>query len=129
MGLQSEFESNLTSLKSFQPHARVNVLLQDSLRILGRHLFNLHATGRRGHEYRLTLRAIHKNAKIKFLLDRQRLFNQQAPHDAPFGSRLMRYQPHTEHPGGKFADLTHRLGDLHATTLAASARMDLCLIA
>jgi len=75
-------------------HARVDVLLQDRFRPFGGHLLNIHAARGRCHEHRLALAAIDQNPEIKFLLDRQRFFDQQAMHNAAFRPRLVRHQLH-----------------------------------
>ena len=43
------------------------------------------------------MRAIEHDAEIEFALDGQRLFDQQALHDAAFGTGLVRDQRHAEH--------------------------------
>ena len=102
-------------------------MFQDRFRPLGRHLLNIHAARSRCHEDRLALAAIHQDAQVKFLLDRQRLFDQQAMHDAPFRSGLMRDQFHAQNLVGDFARFLHRLGELHSTALAATAGVNLRL--
>ena len=94
LGLEPEFKCQLPRLKRFKAETRSDVLLQDRFWPLGCHLLDIHAACSRGHEHWLSLVAIHQNAEIKFLLDRQRLFHQQPMHDAAFRPCLMSDQFH-----------------------------------
>ena len=123
--LQTELKRQLAPLKCFQAHTGIDVFLQDGLRILRRDLLNLHATRRRRHEHGLPFPTINQNADIKLLLNRQRFFNQQPLHNFPFRPGLVRHQLHAQHLAGKLSRFFHRLGNLHATALAAAAGMNL----
>ena len=101
------------------------MLLQNRVGIFRRDLLDFHSTRGRRHEYRLALGAVHQNAQVKFLLDGQCLFDQQAAHDAALRTGLMRHQLHAQHFGGEFAGFVHRLGDLYAAALAAATGVDL----
>jgi hypothetical protein len=74
-----------------------SMLFQNQLRRFGGDFFNLHAARRRRHEHRLALRAIEHDAQIQLALDGQRLFDQQALHDAAFRTGLVRHQRHAQH--------------------------------
>ena len=124
---QPQLERDLARLKRLEAHARIDVLLQNRIRIFRRDLLNLHPARRRRHEHRLALGAVHQNSQVEFLLDGQRLFDQQPPHDATFRPGLVRHQLHAQHFGREIAGLVHRLGDLHAAALAAAAGMNLRL--
>ncbi len=117
----------LRAWKRFEAHAGIDVLLQNRVGILGSDLLDLHAAGGRSHEHRLAFGAIDQNAEIKFFLDGQRFFDQQAAHDAAFGAGLMRDQLHAQHLAGEIGGLVHRLGDLHAAAFAAASGVDLRL--
>ena len=73
--LEAEFEGYFARLKGFQAHAGIDILLQYGIGIFFRDLLNFHASSRRGHENRLALGTIYKNAEIKFRFYRQRFFN------------------------------------------------------
>ena len=125
--LQAQAESDLAGLKGFETHAGIDVLLQNRVGIFRRDLLDIHATRGRCHEHRLALGAVDQNSQIKFFLDGQRFFDQQAAHDAAFGAGLVRDQLHAQHLGGELAGFVHRLGDLYAAALAAASGMDLRL--
>ena len=68
---------------------------------------------------------IQHDAQVQLARDRQRLFHQQALHDAALGPGLVRHQPHTQHflrDLGRFQGI---LGHFDAATLAAAAGMNL----
>ena len=123
--LQAELERHLARLKCFQAHARIDVFLEMACGILRGDLLDFHAARGRRHKHRLAFRAIDHDAQIKFVLDGQRLFDQQPAHDAAFRPGLVRDQRHAEHLAGQLAGLFHRLGDLHAAAFAAAAGVDL----
>src|SRR5947209_12446896 len=83
---QPQLERNLPRLKPFQAHPWIDMLLQNRFWILGGNFLNLHSAGRRRHEYWFAFYAIHEDSEVKFLLDRESLFDQQAPHNAPLWS-------------------------------------------
>ena len=103
------------------------MLLQNRVRIFRSDLLDLHPACRRRHEDGLALGAVDQNAQVQFLLDGQRLFDEQAAHDAALGPGLMRHQFHAQHFGGEVAGFVHRFGDLHPTALAATAGVNLRL--
>ena len=123
--IKPECKSHLARLKRFQTHARIDVLLQNGIGSLRSHLFDIHSAGGRCHEHGLASGAVHQNSQIQFLLDRQGFFNQQPPHDASFGTGLVRNQSHAQHLFGNVPGLVGRLGDLYPSALAASAGMNL----
>ena len=125
--LQPQRERNLARLERLQAQARIDVLLQDRFRPLGCDLFNIHAARGRRHKNRFAFAAVDENAEIEFLLDRERLFNQQPAHNAAFGAGLVRDQRHAQDFAGEFAGFGQRLRDLDAAAFAAAAGMDLGL--
>ena len=84
------------------------VSLQDQLGRLRGDLFDVHAARGRGHEHGLALHAVEHDAEVEFALDRQRLFDQQALHDAAFGAGLVRDQRHAQDLVGDLARLRRR---------------------
>ena len=123
--LQAELERDFPRLKGLEAHARIDVLLQNGIRIFGGDLLDVHSPRGRCHEHRFAFGPVHQNAKVKFLLDGQRLFNEQPPHDATLRSGLMRYQLHAQHLGRKFAGFVHRLGNFHAAAFTAASGVNL----
>ena len=123
--LSPSLNAILRAWNGFQPHARIDVLFQNRVRIFGGDLLDLHAARGRRHENRLALGAVDQDAEVKFFLDGQRFFDQQPAHDAALGTGLVRHQFHAQHFAGEFAGLVHRLGDLDAAALAAAAGVDL----
>ena len=123
----ADAERQLARLKRRQAQARIEGFLQDQLRRFGGDLFDLHAARRRRHEYRLALRAVEHDAEIQLALDGQRLFDQQALHDAAFRTGLVRDQFHAQHLARDLRGFRRVLRDFHAAALAASAGMDLRL--
>ena len=110
-----------------QADARIERFFQNQLRRFGGDFFNLHAARRRRHEYRLALHAIEHDAQIQLALDGQRLFDQQALHDAAFRAGLVRHQLHAQHLARDLRGFRRILRDLDAAALAASAGVDLRL--
>ena len=73
----------------------------------------------------LPLRAIQHDAEIQLSCDRQRLFHQQALHDAAFGAGLVRHQPHAQHLFRDLDGFGCVLGNLDAAAFSAPAGMNL----
>ena len=103
----------------------IESFFQNQLRCFGGDFFDLHAARGRRHEDGLALRAIEHDAQIQFALDGQRLFDEQALHDAAFRAGLMRHQFHAQHLTGDPGRLRCVARNLHAAALAASAGVDL----
>ena len=118
-------KARLRALKCRQPITRFERLFQNQLRRFRRDLFDLHPTRGRSHENRLANGAVEHDAEIEFALDRQRLFHQQALHDAAFGAGLVRHQPHAQNLLGDFRGFIGVFRDLHPTAFATSAGMNL----
>ena len=65
---QSQCERNLPRLERTETRG-VNIFLQDGSGIFRRYLFNLHATGRRGHQHRLAFGAVHQDSDVQFAVN------------------------------------------------------------
>src|SRR5258708_10521725 len=66
--LQAEFERDLPGLERLKPHARIDVLLQNCVRLLFRNLLDFHAACSPPHEYWFTLRALHQHAQLQHFI-------------------------------------------------------------
>jgi hypothetical protein len=115
-GRQPHSERQLARLEGLQPRPGSKASFRISFRGLGGHLFDVHAARRGGHEDRLTLDAVQHDAEVQLALDGQRLFDQQALHDAAFRAGLVRHQ---RMPSICRATISasSTLGDLHFATL------------
>ena len=125
--LQPQLEGDLARLEGLEADRRIDVLLDDRLRVLGRNLFDLHPAGLRGHEDRTRDRAVQQNAQIQFAGNRQRLFDQQPPHLLALRTGLVGHQLHPENLFRQFAGLRVALGQLHAAAHPAASRVNLRL--
>src|SRR5436305_1241652 len=108
-------------LEGLKADRRINRLLENCIWILRGNLFDLHSTGRGGHEDQLRRRTIQHNAEVQLALDGQSLFNQQALHLLSLRPGLMCDQLHAKDLARKLLSFFRGLRELHATAFAASA--------
>ncbi len=125
--LQAQAECQLARMKRLEAGHGIDLHFQNRVWIFGRDFLDLHAAGSRRHEHRLRRHAIDYDSQIKFALNRQRLFNQQALNDLAFSPGLVRDQPHAQNLVGPHPGFVQVLRDLNAAALAASAGVDLRL--
>ncbi len=125
LGTEPQLKRNFARLKRFQPHARIDILLENRVGILGGDLLDFHSARRRSHEYRLAFGAVDENSQIQLFFNRKCFFNQQTPHDAALGTCLMSNELHAQNFARQFPSLVHRLGNLYAASLAPPTSMDL----
>ena len=99
----------------------------DFFRVAVRDFFDVHAAFRRGHQHDFLGDAVGDHRHVQFFLDVRAFFDQQAAHFLAFRAGLVGHQLHAHDLVRVFAYLFDRLGDFHATALAAAASMDLRL--
>ena len=102
-GGNADAEGQFARLKGAEAEAGLDGFLQDQLRRLGGDLFDVHAAGRGRHEDGLALHAVEHDAEVEFALDGQGFFDQQALHDAAFGTGLVGDQRHAQDLARQFA--------------------------
>src|SRR6202012_4051161 len=105
----------------------IDVLLVDSVGVLGGNLFDLHASGLRGHEDELCLRTIEDNAEVELTVDRRGLFDEQPLHLLALRASLVRDQLHAENLLRVLLGFGEVLRYLDTAALAAAAGVDLRL--
>src|SRR5215471_17164375 len=118
-------ESELARLEWQQAGAGIDRFFEDLGRIGGRHLFDFHSAGSRGHEHQSRDRAIENYAKVEFLFNPQALFDQEAADFAALWAGLMGHELPAEHSSGGLQDFFRGTCELYASALAASAGVNL----
>ena len=93
---EAESEGEFARLKRLQSRGGMNRLAQNRFGIVLRDFFDFHSAGGAGHKHGRAHRAIDENAEIKFALDVEAFFDQQAANDAPFRARLRSNEIHSE---------------------------------
>src|SRR6266849_2855491 len=88
---------------------------------------NFHAASSAGHEDDAAGGAIDEKAEIKFALDVETFFDEQALDNAASGASLRSDQLHAENVAGDIGGFVGGTRQLHPTCFAAAARVDLCL--
>ncbi len=101
-------KASLRAWKGCRPTPGSMVSFRITLGSLGGDLFDFHAAGGRGHEDGLAVRAVEHDAEVELALDGQRLFDQQALHDAAFGTGLVGDQRHAQDFFGELSALRRR---------------------
>ena len=102
---EAESEGEFARLKRQQSSGGMNRLAQNRFGIVLGDFLDFHSAGGAGHKHGRAHRAIDENAEIKFALDVEAFFDQQAANDAPFRARLRRDEIHSEDAlgvGGSF---------------------------
>ena len=123
--LEPQGKGQLARLPRAKTNHWIDDFLEDGLGSLGRHDFDLHASGLRGHEDQPAGRAIEHNAEIKLAVDGRRLLDQQPLHLLALRTRLMRHQRHAEDVFGESVSLLARPGHFHAAAFSAASGMNL----
>ena len=124
---ESQLERQLASLERLQTNYRLDIFLEDCVRILRRDFFNFHPARFRSHKHHLRRLAIHHDTEIKLAIDLRRFLNQQSLHFLPGRPRLVRHQRHAKNVFGVLRGLFQRLRHLHPAALAAPSGMNLSL--
>src|SRR5260370_10043529 len=93
---QAETEGELASLIRLQTQGRMNRFAQNGARIFPGDFLDFHAARGAGHEDNAPGGAIDKEPEIKFALDVEAFFDEQALDDAAAGTALRSDQLHTE---------------------------------
>ena len=119
--------SHAAGLEGHQPHRGVNVLLENLIRHLRRHLLDFHAALFRAHHDNTRRLAINDKGEVVFLLDVRTFLDKQAVYLLALRARLFRYQRFPEDFPGVLFDLFEVFGNLHATSLSPAASMNLRL--
>ena len=114
-------------LERQQTEMRIEVLADDSVGIVLRDLFDVHAALERGHDHRLAGTAIESDRQVELAIDVDGFLDQQLAHLLAIGAGLVGDQLHAEDLTGQLASLFRRTGELHSAALAAAAGMDLRL--
>jgi len=109
------------------PGRRIDRETSDCVRLVTRHVLDVHAAFGGGHERHALRAAVHHHADVELLLDVGALLDEEPPHFLPFGPGLVRLQHHAEDLAGPFAHFTRRFRHLHAAALAAAAGVNLRL--
>jgi hypothetical protein len=121
------FKDDFARLKRLDADGGVQGLAQNLLRRARSDLFDLDAAFAAGHQGGPATIAIDDLAEIQLARDVARLFDEHAAHLTPTWAGLMGDELRAEQAAGKRVHLLGRFADPHATGLAASARVDLCL--
>ena len=69
--------------------------------------------------------AVHEHAEIKFALDVQAFFDQQAADNAAFFAGLRRDERHAHDLSGESGGFVRRFGEFYAAAFAATSGVDL----
>ena len=125
--LEPQGKGQLARLPRAKTNHWIDDFLEDGLGSLGRHDFDLHASGLRGHEDQPAGRAIEHNAEIKLAVDGRRLLDQQPLHLLALRAGLVRYQRHAQDIFGVFLGFLAGAGHLDAAALAAASGVNLRL--
>ncbi len=124
---QAQSEREVAALVRLQPCRRTDYFGQDGVRIPNRHLLDIHATGRRGHDHEAFPAAIDQHAEVELPFQGNGFLDQNGIDRQSGRPGLSGYQARTQHGIDrrfKFIPAGH---PLHAAGLAASACMHLRL--
>src|SRR5207253_8112849 len=108
-----------------QAHRRMNGLAQNGAGIFLGDFLDFHAAGGAGHEDDAANGAIDEEAKIKFALDVEAFFDEQALDDAAGGAGLRSDQLHAENVAGDVGSFIRGAGQFYASGFAAATGVDL----
>ena len=103
----------------------MNRFAQNGAGIVLGDFFDFHAARGAGHENDVAGGAIDEQAEIKFALDVEAFFDEQALDDAAGGAGLRRDQLHAENVAGEIGGFVGGARQLDAATFAAAAGVDL----
>jgi len=115
----------LARLEGLESDAGLDGFLEDALGGFRGDIFDLDAAVGRRHEGVLAGGAVEDDAQVELALDGQSFFDQEALDDAAFGSGLMGDQLHAQNFFSGGAGFLGVFDHLDASTLAASAGVDL----
>src|SRR5262249_14542906 len=124
---QAEREGEVSCLVCLQADRRIDHLAKDLLRTSCRHLFDLDPTLARGHHRQAADRTIEHHAEVELACDVATFLDEHTVDLLALGPRLVRDQPHADHPLGDLAGFGGALGELDAATFAAATGVDLRL--
>src|SRR6266704_2801849 len=122
---QPQAERDFAGLVRLQTHGRMNHLAQNGAGIFPGDFLDFHAACGAGHEDDAAARAIDEEAEIKFALDVEAFFDEQALDDAAGGAGLRSDQLHAENVAGEIGGLVGGTRQLHAACFAAAACVNL----
>ncbi len=86
---------------------------------------DVHPAGGARHDHRLAGRAIEHDAQIQLALHLQPLFDEHTADHTPFGTGLVRDEPHADHGARELLRILRGSRELDAAALTPSARMNL----
>ncbi len=101
--------------------------LDDGGRIFSCDFFDFHAARGARHENDAADAAVHEKTEVKFALNDEAFFDEQALDDTAAGAGLNRHEIHAEHAAGDFSGFIRRMNELDASRLTAATRMNLRL--
>jgi hypothetical protein len=121
--------TRLPGLVGLEAHRGAHVLLQDGVRVFGRHLLDVHPALGRGHDHGEALGPVDEGGEVHLLrpLEVHALLDEEPPHDSALRARLVGAQRHPQHRLGDALAFVEALRDLDAAALAAAAGVDLGL--
>src|SRR3982074_2708160 len=123
---QPQAERDFAGLVRLQTQRRVNRFAQNGAWIVLGDFLDFHTAGGAGHEDDAAGGAIDEKAEIKFTLDVEAFFDEQALYDAAGGTRLRSDQLHAENVAGDIGGLVGGTRQLYAAPFAAATGGDLC---
>ena len=124
---QSEAEGDFASLVRLQTDGGMNGFTQNGAGIFLGDFLDFHAASGAGHEDDTAGLTIDEKAEIKFALDVQTLFDEQALDDAASGTSLRSYELHAEHVAGDVGGFVGGVRQLDAAGFAAPTGVNLRL--
>src|SRR5712672_1632235 len=122
---QAKAKSDFACLVRLQANGGMNRLAQNSGGILFGNFRDFHAAGSASHEDDVTGGAINKEPEIKFALDVQSFFDEQAFDDAAGGTSLRSHQLHAENVAGEIGSLVRGPSEFYAACFAAAPSVNL----
>ena len=124
---QAERERQLPRLERREADGRIDMLLEDPIRLLFRDLLDVHPALRADHQHRAAGRPVENHAEIELPGDLEPFLDEDPAHDASFRAGLMGDERHAQDLLRERLGLVRLLRDFDAAALAAPAGVNLGL--